>query len=249
MNPAEQIEIHPDVYLWLTTRHGGVSQAPYDSLNLGDHVGDGDSAVQANRQIVSDRCALPGPVNWMQQVHGTKLIDDSARSRYRLLDPQSLENSRERLAMEGDAAITRVKHEVLSMMTADCFPVLFYSEADKALALVHAGWRGLANGILEKTAAHFSQISLVWLGPGIRQCHFEVGSELKDWFSDQSFGRGSHGSALMLNLPRVIREKCDALGVPLIIDDGRCTYCESKRFFSYRRDGATGRFATLAYLA
>jgi YfiH family protein len=249
MRAVQEIDIHPGIRLWVSTRNGGVSEAPFDSLNLGDHVGDDGQAVQENRRILKARCELPSPVNWMNQVHGTRLIDDAARLRDLVHPGGTTETFVKGSSIEGDAAFTRTEREVLGVMTADCFPVMLYSEKDRSLALVHAGWRGLANGIIEKTAAHFSQISTVWLGPGIRQCHFEVGFELKDQFQEQCFVQDSKNASLMLDLPRVIRDKCKALGISRVLDDGRCTYCESGMFFSYRRDGSTGRFATLAWLA
>lgn len=244
----QKIDIHSGVRLWVSTRNGGVSEAPFNSLNLADHVGDDEQAVKENRQIVEARCELPVPVNWLNQVHGTRLIDDAARLRDQTRRERNPENVVKGSSIEGDAAFTRMRREVLAVMTADCFPVMLYSEKDGSLALVHAGWRGLASGIIEKTAAHFSQISTVWLGPGIRRCHFQVGLELKDHFQEHCFVRDSENAGLMLDLPQVIRDKCEALDISRILDDGRCTYCESDTFFSYRRDGSTGRFATLAWL-
>ena len=248
MNSVQEIDVDSGVRLWLSTRNGGVSEAPFDSLNLGDHVGDDEQAVQENRRILEARCELPSPVNWLNQVHGTRLIDDSARLRDQAQPDGPSEQVVKGSSIEGDGAFTRMKREVLAVMTADCFPVMLYSENDRSLALVHAGWRGLASGIIEKTAAHFSQVSTAWLGPGIRRCHFQVGLELRDHFPEHCFIRETENAPLMLDLPHVIREKCRALGISRVIDDGRCTYCESPTFFSYRRDGSTGRFATLAWL-
>ena len=249
MSAVQEIDIHSGVRLWVSTRNGGVSEAPFDSLNLGDHVGDDGQAVQDNRRIVEARCELPSPVNWLNQDHGTRLVDHAARLRDQIHQQRPFETVFKGSSIEGDAAFSRMNREVLAVMTADCFPVLLYSEKDRSLALVHAGWRGLASGIIEKTAAHFSQISTVWLGPGIRQCHFEVGFELKEHFMEQYFVQDNKNAPLRLDLPYVIRDKCKALGVSRVLDDGRCTYCESGTFFSYRRDSRTGRFATLAWLA
>ena len=224
--------------VWCTTRHGGVSEAPFDSLNLGDHVGDDPNKVASNRSLVQHQCDLPGEVNWLVQTHGTAIVTDDIRARAGAVNR----------ALAGDAAVTSKSQVVLGILTADCFPVVLYSEADHSVAALHVGWRGLAGGIIEKSVAHLSAVTTVWVGPGIRSCHFEVGAELKSYFDDGSFIERSKTSSLMLDLPAEIRRRIERVADATIIDHGACTYCEESRFFSYRRDGQCGRFATLAWV-
>jgi len=224
--------------VWCTTRHGGVSEAPFDSLNLGDHVGDDPNKVASNRSLLQHHCDLPGAVNWLVQTHGTAIVTDDSRARAGALNR----------AQAGDAAVTSKSQVVLGILTADCFPVVLYSEVDHSVAALHVGWRGLAGGIIEKSVAHLLDVTTVWVGPGIRSCHFEVGAELKSYFDDGSFIERSETSSLMLDLPAEIRRRIERVSDATIIEHGACTYCDESRFFSYRRDGQCGRFATLAWI-
>ena len=224
--------------VWCTTRHGGVSDPPFDTMNLGDHVGDDPEKVARNRSLIQHQCDLPGEVNWLVQTHGTAIVTDDSRARAGATNH----------AQPGDAAVTNKTHVVLGILTADCFPVVLYSETDHSVAVLHVGWRGLAAGIIEKSVAHLAKVSTVWVGPGIRACHFEVGAELKSHFDDGSFIERSETSQLMLDLPAEIRRRVERVADATIVEHGACTYCDESHFFSYRRDGQCGRFATLAWV-
>ena len=224
--------------VWCTTRHGGVSGSPFDTLNLGDHVGDDPRKVAINRSRIRGLCNLPGEVNWLAQTHGTAIVTDDSRARARAANRR----------LPGDAAVTNKKHVVLGILTADCFPVVLYSETDHSVAVLHVGWRGLAAGIIEKSVAHLAEVTTVWVGPGIRGCHLEVGAELKSYFNNGSFIERSETTKLMLDLPAEIRRRVERVADATIVEHGACTYCDESRFFSYRRDGQCGRFATLAWV-
>ena len=238
MTAANECFTEGRLRVWCTSRNGGVSESPFDTLNLGDHVGDDPRKVAINRSRIRGLCNLPDEVNWLVQTHGTLIVTDDSRVRAGAADPLQF----------GDAAITSKTHVVLGILTADCFPVVLYSEMDHSVAVLHVGWRGLAAGIIEKSVAHLAKVSTVWVGPGIRGCHFEVGAELKSYFNDSSFIERAGTDTLMLDLPTEIRRRIGRVADATVIEYGACTYCDESRFFSYRRDGQCGRFATLAWL-
>ena len=222
-----------------TTRHGGVSAEPWHSLNLGAHVGDIESHVRENRQRLVVEAQLPSMPQWLNQVHGTDVV--------RL--PSEV------ILPDADAAVTRESGVVCAVMTADCLPVLFCSKDGKEVAAAHAGWRGLCNGVLEKTLAQFHcppADILVWLGPAIGPQAFEVGEEVRAAFmtfdpaAQQAFR--AVGDKYFADLWLLARQRLSAAGVNAISGVTRCTYTESDDFFSWRRDGVTGRMATLIWL-
>lgn len=231
------------VHAFTTTRSApGVSQAPYDRFNLGDHVGDDPAAVATNRALLRREFALPAEPVWLSQVHGTRVVD---------IDQRPLD-----LLPEADAALTRVRGRVLAVLTADCLPVLFADADGGVIAAAHAGWRGLAGGVLENTvramAVPAAKIS-TWIGPGIRLPAFEVGPEVRETFvaADRlafaafkpSARRGHfHCDLAMLARLRLMRE-----GVTRIADCGLCTHADAARFYSHRRQAPTGRMATLVW--
>ena len=221
-----------------TTRLGGVSPAPWDSLNLGDHVGDDPLRVAANRALV--QLELPGTPCWLQQVHGVTVVDAA------LAQPGS----------EADAAVARVAGAVCAVMTADCLPVLFCNRAGTVVAAAHAGWRGLLAGVLEASIEAMAvpgEEILVWLGPAIGPQAFEVGDEVRAAFvahdpsADLAFRAGLPGKWLA-DLELLARQRLQAAGVTAIYGGGLCTVNDPERFFSYRRDGQTGRMASLIWL-
>ena len=223
-----------------TTRQGGSSVAPWDSLNLGDHVGDDPASVLANRARL--RCDLPGEPAWLKQVHGTSVLDAAEAH----LAP-----------MEADAAYTRQQGAVCVVMTADCLPVLFCNRVGTVVAAAHAGWRGLQAGILESTVAAMGEASdelLAWLGPAIGPACFEVGDEVRAAFiggdtgAAEAFAPSAPGK-WFTDIYLLARRRLLAAGVTSIHGGGRCTVSDRERFFSYRRDGVTGRMATLIWLA
>ncbi|WP_333617616.1 purine nucleoside phosphorylase YfiH [Mixta calida] len=223
-----------------TTRAGGVSAAPRDSLNLGDHVGDRPEDVLANRHRLKEMAALPAMPHWLEQVHGTGV----AR-----LDGQPT------AARRADAVWSNQPGAVCAVMTADCLPVLFCSFDGKEVAAAHAGWRGLCAGILENTLSQFSappQEIHVWLGPAIGPEAFEVGPEVREAFMtrDPAAQRAfrASGEKFYADLWLLARQRLAAQGVASISGGGRCTWHESAHFFSWRRSGTTGRMASLIWL-
>ena len=231
----------PRVHAVCTTRVGGVSLAPFDSLNLGDHVGDEPKAVAHNRQMVSELLNLPSTPFWLQQVHGVKV----AR--------QDVDN----LGCPADASVTHKRQEVCVVMTADCLPVLFCDRAGTRVAAAHAGWRGLCDGVLEETVQALdcdpSQI-LAWLGPAIGPQAFEVGEEVRAAFmakqaiAIEAFQAKGQGKWLA-DIYQLARQRLAALGLTDVYGGEFCTYTQQDQFFSFRRDAKTGRMASLIWLA
>jgi purine-nucleoside/S-methyl-5'-thioadenosine phosphorylase / adenosine deaminase len=218
-----------------TTRAGGVSQPPYDRFNLAEHVGDAGHAVAENRLRLRQRLNLPAEPLWLEQVHGRQVVD---------------------AAMAGgrpaaDACVSRA-----AVMTADCLPVLFCDRAGTAVAAAHAGWRGLAAGVLETTidalAVEPEQL-LAWLGPAIGPAAFEVGDEVREAFIAVHAHTGAAfearpGGRWLADLYRLARMRLQAVGVHAVFGGGLCTYSDPERFYSFRRERATGRMASLIWL-
>ena len=221
-----------------TTRQGGVSIAPYDSLNLGGHVGDNPLAVARNRILLNT--LLPSEPVWLEQVHGTVVANaDMASCR-----PQA------------DACIARQRGAVCVVMTADCLPVLLCDVQGGVVGAAHAGWKGLAAGVIEATVQTMEvapQSLMAWLGPAISQEAFEVGDEVRAAFiavqpqAAAAFIPGQSGK-WFADIYALARLRLNALGITQIHGGGRCTCREQERFFSYRRDGATGRMGTFIWL-
>jgi polyphenol oxidase len=228
-----------------TLREGGVGAAPYASLNLAVHVGDDPHVVAANRRRLREQLRLQSEPRWLTQMHGTKIFDaDSAAL------------SQSSAAPEADAAITRSCGKVLAVLVADCMPILLCRRDGSAVAVAHAGWRGLAAGVVEASVdalgAGAGQL-LAWLGPAIGPSHFEVGDEVRGAFmaheerASAAFTPNARGR-WQCDLYQLARQRLQALGVGAIHGERRCTYDERESFFSYRRDGTTGRFATLIWM-
>ncbi len=221
-----------------TTRNGGVSQAPWASFNLGDHVGDEPAEVAANRAAL---CAhLPAEPRWLTQVHGTVAVDADQRPEIR----------------EADAAFARQPGSVCVVMTADCLPVLLCDRQGTVVAAAHAGWRGLLAGVLESTVAAMNVQPgdlLAWLGPAIGPRCFEVGDEVRNAFvaespaADLAFVSQQPGKWLC-DIYLLARQRLQGMGVAAISGGGSCTVSDGERYFSYRRDGVTGRMASLIWL-
>lgn len=231
----------PGVHALSTLRGGGVSVGPYESLNLGAHVGDAPASVAENRHRLSASVALPADPAWLAQVHGTEVVDlDAAQPAY-----------------EADASFTRKMARVCAILTADCLPVLLATQSGDVVAAAHAGWRGLASGVLEATVRALAvppESLMAWLGPAIGPRHFEVGAEVRKVLLHADSGAAaafqeSESGRWMANLALLARRRLAALGMTRIYGKTECTYAQPDRYFSHRRDGQTGRQATLIWRA
>jgi YfiH family protein len=232
----------PSVRAAFTLRQGGVSPAPFDTLNLGAHVGDEAAAVAENRRRVRARLSLPEEPAWIEQVHGVEVVCLDAAA-------QAAGTS------VADAAITRRAGRVCAVQVADCLPVLVSSGDGSAVAAAHAGWRGLAAGVLEATMKRLAADPwdlIAWIGPGIGPAHFEVGDEVRQAFLAHDAGAAD---AFTINargrwqcdLVALARRRLAALGIGAVFGGKWCTYADASRFFSYRRDGRCGRMAALIW--
>ena len=233
-----------------TLRSGGVSLPPYDDskggggLNLGTHVGDRPEAVERNRLLL--QTLLPSEPAWLNQVHGVEVVDAQ-----RVITERSL--------LTADASIATQAGTVCAIMTADCMPVLLADRRGKVVGVAHAGWRGLAAGVVEATVSRMSAAGardiVAWLGPGIGPAHFEVGEDVRQAFSrlggaaDRAFMAmvGQPGKYLA-DLPYLARVALSAVGVHEVSGGEHCTVSEPEHFYSFRRDRVTGRMATLIWI-
>jgi YfiH family protein len=224
-----------------TTRNGGVSSGAFASLNMGAHVGDDPIAVAKNRQLLSPY--LPSEPVWVNQVHGTDVIDAATSS--------CLQNA--------DASFATRSNVVCVTMTADCLPLLLCDTKGTVVAAVHAGWRGLCDGVIEAAIAKLqvppSEI-LVWLGPAIGPNAFEVGNDVKSQFvekdSQAELAFKPHADKWLCNLYLIAKQRLNNLGVTQVygasVNEEFCTYTDASRFFSFRRDNVTGRMASMIWL-
>ncbi|MDD5242036.1 MAG: peptidoglycan editing factor PgeF [Sulfuricella sp.] len=224
-----------------TTRTGGVSEGAYASLNLGDHVGDDAVMVTRNRAIL--RAALPAEPLWLKQVHGN-IVADADRAVG---------------IAEADAAVARKPDTVCAVMTADCLPLLLCDESGTVVGAAHAGWRGLAGGVIEAAVAAMGVAPaslMAWLGPAIGPQAFEVGEEVRQAFlahdpeAHKAFVPRTHLTEhkWLADIYLLARQRLGLLGVTKVYGGSLCTFNDAEKFFSYRRDGATGRMASLIWL-
>lgn len=231
----------PGVRAAFTLRTGGVSAAPYAALNLGMHVGDVPAAVAENRRRLHAALDLPADPAWLEQVHGSQVLEHGGT------------------ALTGtpaaDALVTRVPGVVAAVQVADCLPVLLAARDGSVVAAAHAGWRGLAAGILAATVARAGVPAgqlLAWLGPAIGAAHFEVGGEVRAAFlahdgrAAEAFAPNARGR-WQCDLRLLARQRLAQAGVTAVFGEEWCTYAERTRFFSYRRDGQCGRMAALIW--
>lgn len=224
----------PGVNAAVTTRIGGLGKGAFASLNLAFHVGDDERTVESNRVIVQQQLGLPAQPNWLTQVHGTDCVE--------------IEDNKA-VARQGDAAWTRENDTVLAVMVADCLPMLLASRDGAEIAVVHAGWKGLAAGVIQVACRRFHHRDVIaWMGPAIGPCHYEVDTRVKDAFGDTAgFAPGKDKAHWMLDLYAAARKCLTEEGITGIYGGGFCTYCDPEQFFSYRRDGETGRMAALIW--
>ena len=228
----------PNVRAFCTTRAGGYSEGPYGALNLGGHVGDDPVAVAANRQQLCRRL-LPAAPLWLNQVHGNRCV--AAETAWS--------------GISADASVAHTPGVVCAVMTADCLPVLLCDRRGTAVAAVHAGWRGMAAGVIEaaiREMAVAGEELLAWLGPAIGPRAYEVGDDLRQAFVGDDPATAPcfapRGGKWLCDLYGLARRRLTMAGVGQVFGGDRCTYAESDRFFSYRRDGNTGRMASLVWL-
>ena len=245
--------------LWVrsafTLRGGGMSVAPYDSLNLGAHVGDAAASVGENRRLVRERLGLPAEPVWLQQVHGTRVVEVDAVGALGGAAGATLGGA---VVPEADAAVTRTPGQVCVIQVADCMPVLFAARDGSAIGAAHAGWRGLAGGVLEQTVAKLGVPAaqlVAWLGPTISQKNFEVGDDVRAAFAKDDAGAAMAFEAnsrgrWQCDLYALARRRLAALGVGGVFGGNLnwCTYGDSWHFFSFRRDGQCGRMAALIWM-
>jgi YfiH family protein len=221
----------------ITTRAGGTSSGKFASLNLSARVGDDPGCVARNRAIL--RACLPEEPAWIKQVHGTAVID-----------PQQATAD-----TEADAAVTRRARRVCAVTTADCLPVLLSERAGRVAGIAHAGWRGLSAGVIESTVGAMdapAEDLIAYIGPGIGPSRYEVGEEVRRAFLDRDRGAAAafapaRDGKYLADLYRLARARLAAAGVTEVYGGGYCTASE-ERFFSFRRDGTTGRMASLIWL-
>ncbi|MPY23271.1 peptidoglycan editing factor PgeF [Shewanella psychropiezotolerans] len=228
------------VNIAFSTRHAGLSKAPYESLNVGLHVGDALEDVLANRALISERLLLPSRPAWLDQAHSTKVVE---------ADNQRL--------VCADASYTRQRQQVCVVMTADCLPVLICDRQGKQVAAIHAGWRGLCDGIIETTLETFASQHadlIAYLGPAIGPEAFEVGEEVREMFmllhpeTSTFFNSTESDSKFLADLQGLAKYRLQLAGVSEVYLSHACTYKNEADYFSYRRDGITGRMASFIWL-
>lgn len=227
----------PGVHACATTRDGGVSLGPYASLNLGDHVGDDPVAVAENRARLCRELALPAEPLWLTQVHGVTVTEGQGGC--------------------ADASVAFGPGTICTVMTADCLPLLLCDRAGMRVAAVHAGWRGLLAGVIEAAVTRLGVPGtelLVWLGPAIGPDAFEVGEEVRAAFVAQDETAAavftpSPAGRWLADIYALARQRLARCGVTAVYGGELCTYSDAQRFYSYRRDGVTGRMASLIWLA
>ena len=221
----------------ITTRAGGISTGQFASFNIADHVGDDACAVAENRQRL--RQSLPSAPLWLMQVHGKRVVPAENTPATR----------------EADASVSDKPGTVLAIQTADCLPVLLCDRAGTRVGAAHAGWRGLCSGVIEATVHAMNRPGdalLAYLGPAIGPRHFEVGAEVRAAFLGHDFRAAEHflvcpNGKWLANLYGLARQRLATVGVMDVYGGGFCTFAEQERFFSYRRDGVTGRMAALIW--
>lgn len=238
----------PHIKAYATQRYPGNSQAPYAGLNLALHVGDNETHVRANRQALKQVEHLPSEPKWMNQIHSNISV---------LAETVTPEQN-----VTADASHTQKANTVCAVLTADCLPILVTNQNGSEVAAIHAGWRGLADGIVENTlTALYSspETLLVWIGPSISQPHYEVGEDFYAAFTEQhtreechqAFQETPKDKKWLADVPLLAQQRLIRLGVSPqnIYLSNECTYAHPERYFSYRRDGITGRIASMIFIS
>lgn len=222
-----------------STRIGGVSQAPYHSFNLAEHVGDKQQHVSENRALLTKTAKLPSEPFWLNQIHGTDCVKYQKSFSIPIADSSFAKN----------------KNQVLAVMTADCLPILFKSNNADWVAACHAGWRGLLNGVVESTLNTFHgpmEEIVAWIGPAISKNAFEVGDDVRQMFvaknkSNERFFEPKGMDKYWFDFVTLAKQFMASKGIN-VYGGNHCTYRDEKQFYSYRRDGETGRIASLIWI-
>ena len=224
-----------------TTRVGGISSAPYDELNLADHVGDQSEAVVANRRILRQKLALPGPPVWLSQVHGTNVVDAAMVSE----------------GVIADGSFTNEAGVVCAVMTADCLPLFLCSQDGDKVGILHVGWRGLCDGVIESGLKRFAvpvRQLITATGPAIGPGAYEVGEDVYVQFAHVKediklgFQPSNRSGHWLVNLYRLVELRLKRLGVRQVFTVDACTYTQKEDYFSYRREHQCGRMASLIWI-
>jgi len=259
-----------------TLRGGGFSSPPFDGLNLANHVGDDVESVLFNRRKLVSALSLPAEPVWMNQVHSEQVIEVTSQavppvnadgsllpaadgslsgtadgSLLPTADGSLSGTADGSLLPTADGSYTREPGVVLAVFVADCLPIILASESGDEIAVLHAGWRGLASGIVAQGAARFSSpATYAWVGPGIGPCHYEVGSDVRRQFADydSAFSAGRDEDHWMLDIKQIALAELQSQGIRDISVGDRCTYCDPGRYYSARRDAECGRMAALVWI-
>ncbi|KAA6187948.1 peptidoglycan editing factor PgeF [Thiohalocapsa marina] len=252
----------PQVRAFTTTRHGGVSHGAHAGLNLADHVNDDPACVAVNRQRLRRALALPAEPVWLTQVHGCDVHcpDENGNGTDSLADIGDDAAPFASAGPRADAVVSRRPHLVCAVLTADCLPLLLCDQAGTRVGAVHAGWRGLLAGVIEAAVQRMLAIGdprptqlLAWLGPAIGPSAFEVGAEVREQFCDAADAasrafRPTGQGRYLADLYTLARQRLTSMGVQRVSGGRYCTLSDPARFYSYRRDGSTGRMASLIWL-
>jgi YfiH family protein len=227
-----------------TTRLGGFSKHPYNSLNLAGHVNDSPDHVAANRALLKQQGKLPAGPSWLQQVHGTAVVNARAGS------------GPDEVNAVADGSVCDVPNIVCAVQTADCLPLLVTTKSGKKVGALHAGWRGLTSGIVEsgiKAMGVEPGQLMFWMGPAIGPDHFEVGEDVLQAFeqrykADNKIFTETGEKKWHMNIYQAARQVLSQNGVQQVYGGDFCTFTDEERFFSYRRDGICGRMASLIWM-
>lgn len=228
-----------NIKAFASTRIGGFSHAPYQGLNLGNHVGDDAAVVASNRQWLFEHANMPSRPIWLNQTHSTLVLEASSPTDE---------------VLDADGLFTQSANVVCSAMTADCLPVLLTNTTGTQVAAVHAGWRGLAGGIVEQALQKFDGEVLAWIGPAIGQSAFEVGKDVLDAFcafdsqAEKAFTPKNIEGKWLADMNMLVTQRLNKAGVMAVYYSDLCTYNDAERFYSYRRDGKTGRQASFIWI-
>ncbi len=225
----------------VTSRQGGLSRAPFDSFNLAFHVGDDAESVAKNRALLRERLGLKHEPIWLDQVHGCDMVEISGH---------------QQSGCRADAVTTTESGQVCAVLTADCLPILLCNRSGSRVAAVHAGWRGLLAGVIEESVAGFSDSGedlMAWLGPAIGPNAFEVGTEVRDAFTaanpeDESAFVANRPGHWLADIYALARNRLRQHNIGFVGGGDYCTVSQPEWFFSYRRDGRTGRMASLIWI-